>query len=134
VTGNPDDRYKFRTSPLRNVALQKSFFHDGAFTRLDDAIRHHLDVFTSARKYNPTVAGVSKDLAERKPPVEPILQRVDPLLAVPLRLTEAEFNDLYHFVRNGLLDSRAKTEDFCKQIPPSLPSGMRSLIFEGCPR
>lgn len=134
VTGNPDDRYKFRTSPLRNVALQKSFFHDGAFTRLDDAIRHHLDVFTSARNYNPTVAGVSKDLAERKPPVEPILQRVDPLLAVPLRLTEAEFNDLYHFVRNGLLDSRAKTEDFCKQIPPSLPSGMRSLIFEGCPR
>ena len=44
VTGDPADRYKFRTSPLRNVALQPAFFHNGAFTRLEDAIRHHLDV------------------------------------------------------------------------------------------
>jgi cytochrome c peroxidase len=33
ITGNPADRYKFRSSPLRNVALQPAFFHDGAFTR-----------------------------------------------------------------------------------------------------
>jgi cytochrome c peroxidase len=32
VTGNPADRYKFRTSPLRNVAVQPAFFHNGAFT------------------------------------------------------------------------------------------------------
>src|SRR5205085_708185 len=51
VTGDPGDRYKFRTSPLRNIALQPTFFHNGCFTRLDDAIRHHLDVFTSARSY-----------------------------------------------------------------------------------
>lgn len=38
--------------PLRNVALQPAFFHNGAFTRLEDAIRHHLDVFDSARHYN----------------------------------------------------------------------------------
>ncbi len=48
LTGDPADRYKFRTSPLRNVALQPAFFHNGAFTRLEDAIRHHLDVFESA--------------------------------------------------------------------------------------
>ena len=52
ITGNPADRYKFRTSPLRNVALQPAFFHNGAFTRLEDAIRHHLDVFESARGYD----------------------------------------------------------------------------------
>ena len=51
VTGNPNDRYKFRSSPLRNVALQPAFFHNGAFTRLEDAIRHHLDVYDSARNY-----------------------------------------------------------------------------------
>src|SRR5262245_13300430 len=44
VTGDPSDRYKFRTSPIRNVALQPTFMHNGAFTRLEDAIRHHLDV------------------------------------------------------------------------------------------
>ena len=43
VTGNPADRYAFRTSPLRNVALQPAFMHNGAFVRLEDAIRYHLD-------------------------------------------------------------------------------------------
>jgi cytochrome c peroxidase len=51
VSGPASDRYKFRTSPLRNVALQPTFFHNGAFTRLDDAVRHHLDVLASARSY-----------------------------------------------------------------------------------
>ncbi len=43
VTSNPNDRYMFRTSPIRNVALQPAFFHNGTFTRLEDAIRFHLD-------------------------------------------------------------------------------------------
>ena len=30
--GTPKDRYKFRTSPIRNVALQPAFIHNGAFT------------------------------------------------------------------------------------------------------
>ena len=47
VTGNPADRYKFRTSPLRNVALQPTFGHNGAFVSLAAAIRHHLDVRAS---------------------------------------------------------------------------------------
>src|SRR5437879_3072636 len=51
ITGNPADRYKFRSSPLRNVGLQPTFFHNGAYTRLEDAIRHHLNVFESARSY-----------------------------------------------------------------------------------
>src|SRR5690349_7641009 len=34
VTGLARDRYKFRTSPLRNAALQPAFFHNGCFTRL----------------------------------------------------------------------------------------------------
>ncbi|MEO7838368.1 MAG: cytochrome c peroxidase, partial [Anaerolineales bacterium] len=53
VTGNPADRYKFRTSPLRNVAVQPTFMHNGAFTHLDDAIRHHLNVMDSALHYTP---------------------------------------------------------------------------------
>src|SRR6187397_2511161 len=65
ITGNPADRYKFRTSPLRNAALQAAFFHNGAFTRLEDAIRHHLNVFSSARFYNPIAAGLDRDLTYR---------------------------------------------------------------------
>ena len=132
VTGNPVDRYKFRTSPLRNVALQQTFFHNGAFTRLEDAVRHHLDVYASARLYDPRRAGVASDLVHRKGPVEPVLARVDPLLAVPRRLTEHEFRDLYHFVSKGLLDERAGREDFCRHIPAALPSLMRPMTFQGC--
>jgi cytochrome c peroxidase len=50
--GDANDRYRFRTSPLRNVPLQPTFFHNGAFTRLEDAIRHHLDVLSSVNSYN----------------------------------------------------------------------------------
>jgi cytochrome c peroxidase len=31
ISGDANDRYKFRTSPLRNVALQATFMHNGAF-------------------------------------------------------------------------------------------------------
>jgi cytochrome c peroxidase len=41
ITGNRADRYKFRTAPLRNLAVAPAFFRDGAFTRLEDAIQHH---------------------------------------------------------------------------------------------
>ena len=49
ISGNAADRYGFRSAPLRNVSLQPAFFHNGAFTRLEDAIYHHLHVFESAR-------------------------------------------------------------------------------------
>ena len=130
VTGDSNDRYKFRTSPIRNVALQPTFFHNGAFTRLEDAVRHHLDVFTSARNYNPAAAGVDPDLTGRMGPIEPVLERVDPILEIPIVLTEEEFRQLVDFVRNGLLDQRAKPESLRKLIPRSVPSGFPVLSFE----
>lgn len=130
VTGDPSDRYKFRTSPLRNVALQPTYFHNGAFTTLEDAIRHHMDVFTSALNYDPAAAGVDGDLLAPMGPINPVLNRVDPLLAQPIELTEEEFRQLVDFVRFGLLDPRAKPENLRKLIPRSVPSGIPVLSFE----
>jgi cytochrome c peroxidase len=130
ITGNSLDRYRFRTSPLRNVALQPAFFHNGAFTRLDDAIRHHLNVFASARQYNPGPAGVDPDLMAPMGPIEPVLACVDPLLATPIQLTDDEFQQLVDFVGNGLLDRRATPEMLKKQIPKSVPSGFPVLQFQ----
>jgi cytochrome c peroxidase len=130
ITGNSLDRYKFRTSPLRNVALQPAFFHNGAFTRLEDAIRHHLDVFASARQYNPGAAGVDPDLMAPMGPIEPVLTRVDPILATPIQLTDDEFQQLVDFVRDGLLDRRATPAFLKKQIPKSVPSGFPVLRFQ----
>jgi cytochrome c peroxidase len=130
ITGKPDDRYRFRTSPIRNVALQPTFFHNGAFTRLADAVRHHLDVFASARRYDPGAAGVDPDLAGPLGPIEPVLARVDPILATAIELTDDEFRQLVDFVRDGLLDERARPVNLRKLIPRSVPSGFPALIFE----
>ncbi|MEN3337457.1 MAG: cytochrome c peroxidase [Acidobacteriota bacterium] len=132
VTGNPADRYKFRTAPLRNIALSPAFFHDGAFTRLDDAIRHHLDVYDSARSYDAKSAGVDRDLRMRLGPVEPILDRLDPLLRTPIALKHSELNDLVRFVSEGLLDERARRENLCRLIPDVVPSGRPVFQFQGC--
>jgi len=58
----------------------------------------------------------------------PVLERLDPLLANPIYLTDEEFRQLVDFVRNGLLDPRAKPENLRKLVPKSVPSAV--LIFE----
>jgi cytochrome c peroxidase len=130
ITGDPSDRYKFRTSPIRNVALQPTFMHNGAFTRLEDAIRHHLDVCTSARKYNPAAAGVAPDLRGPLGPIKPVLARLDPLVAYPTHLTDQEFDWLVDFVRNGLLDDGADPRQLRRLAPKRVPSGRQVLTFE----
>jgi cytochrome c peroxidase len=132
ISNNQEDRYKFRTSPLRNVALQPAFFHDGAFTRLENAVAHHLNAILSARLYSPNAAGVAPDLVRPIAPVLPLLQNLDLLLSTPLPLTFRQFDDLVEFVRDGLLDRRARAENLCRLIPDSLPSGMSLPLFEGC--
>jgi cytochrome c peroxidase len=130
VTGDPADRYAFRTAPLRNVALQPAFMHDGAFTTLDAAIRHHLDAAASARAYDPERAGMPPDLRAPAGPIEPVLALLDPLVARPLRLTDEEVAQLVAFVGHGLLDPRARPERLHRLVPGVLPSGRPPLVFQ----
>ena len=132
LTGNEADRYKFRTAPLRNLALSPGFFHNGAFVRIEDAIRHHLNVFKSNRTYDPVEAGLPADLTHSVGPSQPVLARLDPLLQEPIHLSEREFDDLVAFVRDGLLDPQAKPENLCKLVPASVPSGFPVLKFQAC--
>jgi cytochrome c peroxidase len=128
-TGDPADRYAFRTSPLRNVALQPTFMHDGAFTSLEAAVRHHLDVVRSALTYDPAAQGLAPDLT-RIAPIGPILARLDPLVASPQSLSGRQLDALVAFVRDGLLDPRAKPESLRRLVPETLPSGRAPLTFE----
>src|SRR4030095_1038321 len=86
VTGDPADRYAFRTSPLRNVALQPAFMHNGAFVRLEDAIRYHLDPAGRPETYTPDL--LAADLRGPRGPIEPMLARLDPRLQVPVALSD----------------------------------------------
>lgn len=42
VTGRPEDRGKFRTVTLRNIAFTEPYFHNGTVDSLEDAVRHEL--------------------------------------------------------------------------------------------
>jgi cytochrome c peroxidase len=132
ITGNAADRYMFRSSPLRNAALQPAFFHNGAFTNLGDAIRYHLDASTYARGYDPVAAGVDMNLRYRLGPIAPVLERIDPLLLHPTYLSPEEFDNLVAFVGGGLLDWRARRQNLCRLVPKSVPSGLPTMQFERC--
>jgi cytochrome c peroxidase len=130
ITGNPADRYKFRTSPLRNVAVQPTFMHNGAFTRLDDAIRHHLSVMDSALNYTPASQNLPADLSGPLGPMTPVLARLDPAISTPIVFTKSQFDQLLAFVRDGLLDPRAAPDRLRRLIPHTVPSGRPVLVFE----
>jgi cytochrome c peroxidase len=130
ITGDPQDRYKFRTSPLRNVAVQPTFMHNGAFTSLGDAVMHHLNVIESARAYTPANQNLAADLAGPTGPIDPVLAHLDPILATPIRLTDDQIRQLIAFVENGLLDPRAKPDNLRKLVPRTVPSGRPVLTFE----
>jgi cytochrome c peroxidase len=131
VTGNPADRYKFRTAPLRNLAISPGFFHNGAFTDLADAIRFHLNVIAGARSYDPARAGIPADLAQRVgPPVS--VKLLDPVVRRLTPLNPQALDDLVNFVREGLLDPRVNASNLCQLVPAAVPSGMPVLQFEAC--
>ena len=130
VTGDLADRYKFRTAPLRNIALQPAFMHNGAFTQLEDAVRHHLNVTESALRYTPDAQHMAADLSGPMGPIHPVLERIDPILVRPIVLTHEEFDQLVAFVRDGLLDPRASPDQLRKLVPRTVPSENPVLLFE----
>jgi cytochrome c peroxidase len=130
ISGLETDRYRFRTPSLRNVAVEAAYMHDGAFTSLAAAIRHHLNPAASLLAYDPVSQGVAPDLAGRVGPTAPLLAALDKRLATPIQLTPSEFDDLLAFVRDGLLDERATPRELRKLVPQRVPSGNPPLTFE----
>jgi len=74
VTGSPDDRWRYRTPGLRNVALTAPYMHDGSLPSLRDVLLF----------YNR--GGVPNEV-------------LDPLIR-PLGLNDAEIEDLLNYLRS----------------------------------
>lgn len=127
VTGNPDDRYKFRTTPLRNVSYQPTFMHNGAFVCLEDAIRHHqrmyesLDAFTTAR-LDPSLRGPLG-------PMAPVVERAHDFSKNPVQMSDDELRQVTAFVR-ALSDPDASPEALRHLVPPTVPSGLPVHEFD----
>ena len=117
VTGDATDRYRFRTPSLRNVAVEAAYMHDGAYTSLAAAIRHHLDPVASLASYDPRTQGLPPDLPGPIGPTAPLVAALDPLVAPPRTMSAGDFADLLSFVRAGLLDPRATPARLRSRFP-----------------
>ena len=133
VTGLSEDRYKFRTPSLRNVAITGPWGHDGAFDTLRAVVLHHLDPNASFLTYDPSQAVLpprpdldALDLSVFNTRTAPgPLNRWRPILAAseltPVSLTNEELEDLMDFLR-ALTDPASL--DMRRDIPFSVPSGL----------
>ncbi|WP_439143060.1 cytochrome-c peroxidase [Planktotalea sp.] len=63
-----EDAYRFRTPPLRNVALTAPYGHNGAFPTLESMIQHHISPETSRNTWTRDMANL---------PSAPWLQAID---------------------------------------------------------
>lgn len=121
VTGAAGDRYRFRVPPLRNVELSAPYMHDGAFTTLEAAVRHYLDVPASLRGYDPSQLEPALRGTVRRDQVDPILATLDQRVRQPLDLDDADVADLVAFLRS-LTDPSAR--DLSAEVPARVPSGI----------
>jgi cytochrome c peroxidase len=56
ITGNPSDRYKFKTPSLRNIEKSGPYMHDGRFGSLDQCINHYVSGITSSPTLDPILS------------------------------------------------------------------------------
>ena len=122
VTGNDTDRYKFRTGTLRNVAATGPWFHNGAFTTLEAAVRHMLDPMTSAMIYN--VSQLPEELRDSVglDELPDILGDLDSRVADPVQLSDAQVAQLIAFLES--LTSPSLPDLPGNDVPDSVPSGL----------
>lgn len=119
ATGLADDRFQFRTPPLRNVIRTGPWGHNGIFKSIDDAIKHHFNpvpLLYTAQKGKPREA----ELAGR------LLNYRSPILAEIYPISDRDVSLLVDFLMS--LDSdTVMTDD--EALPLSVPSGMNQFIL-----
>ena len=111
VTGRTEDRYAFRSPPLRNVELTAPYGHDGAFTDLRAFVDHYSESDIKLRSFTtghlepllqPTMqATIEGILATRDPLLQGVVfpaQTIDEVTAFMTALTDPAARNLAHVV------------------------------------
>jgi len=128
VTGEINDRYKFRTPTLRQVAFTGPWGHSGAYNSLEAVVRHHLNPVDSLNNYDPTQALlVSRDDLDQLDFIaHNDLGRREALANAstlePIELTDSELSDLLEFLTIAFTDTSCI--DLRIDVPKHLPSGL----------
>ncbi len=119
VTGLESDRYRFRTTPLRNVELTGPYGHDGAFANLREFIAHYSESDVKLRTFDPSTleALLQPTLL---PSAEAILATRDTIINGVV-LPDTTVDQLTTFM-GALTDPAARHLD--RLIPIRVPSGI----------
>lgn len=127
VTDNPEDRYRFRTPSLRNVALTGPWGHSGAYRDLRQAVLHQLHPIGSLATYDRQLAVLPPrpDLDDLDWEVMDDASLVQNLAEAnelaPVALSDSETDQLISFL-HALTDPRAL--NMTRDIPTRVPSGL----------
>ncbi|HYD48639.1 MAG TPA: cytochrome c peroxidase [Terriglobales bacterium] len=121
------DRFKYRTPPLRGVALTGPYMHNGAYATLEDTIRHHVDPAAAYQSYD--ISQIEADMrdADGIKPMAAVFERRNPVVLGPnpgqtrIDLSEEQIADLVQFLV-ALTDPRMKETD--SLAPETVPSGL----------
>jgi cytochrome c peroxidase len=126
VTHKPEDRFKFRVPPLRQVGITGPWMHNGAFVRLESTLDHILDPQKSLQDYSGE--GIErkeflKHLTKNKQLDPDRLAQIDPRAKVSPKLSASERQDLLTFLTHSLTDPKALS-GAAMRIPSRVPSGI----------
>lgn len=123
VTGDPNDRYRFRTPTLRNVAIAGPWMHDGAYTTLEAAVRHYIDPERSLRNYDESqLTPLLQPTVDRDPARQDARARaISPLVRGGVRLSDREVAAILAFLGALTDDDTLDIEDV---EPETVPSGL----------
>lgn len=110
VDGNARENFRFRTPPLRNVALTAPYMRNGVFQTLEEVVEHYDDVSKSLSvhkldpiHYNQVYREKVENIRNSRILSE-VYDQISPLILGPLRLNADEKKHLVEFLRNGLTD------------------------------
>lgn len=118
-----EDRFAFRTPPLRNVTLTGPWMHNGAYSSLEDTVRHHLDPVAWCEQYDygQLPADIRSDLVPKPDAAAEMMATIDPLLKDAPALDDAEIAQIMAFLA-ALTDPAAA--DLSQVVPAAAPSGL----------
>ena len=122
-TGQNADRFRFRTPPLRNVALTGPWMHSGPYASLEAVVGHYRNPGASLQNYNANqLRGDLQSLVFTQQQLNAnILNNLDPVLQTPIALNNQDVADIVAFL-NALTDPTAVQR--ATDIPANVPSGL----------
>jgi cytochrome c peroxidase len=122
VTGDPADQFRFRTPPLRNVAVTGPWMHDGAYTTLEAAVRHELNPRSGGAAYDPIALTDEMSRVFRGEQMVDIVAVATQEDTQTVSLSDAEVADLVAFLE--ALTSPSVADMAIRDVPERVPSGL----------